>query len=245
MVGGKSEFSITPFLSKTVNLDGSPKAAANDGTPTAPPQFRGASEDPVTTTATEPTAPEPPSSAAKPTSTTKLVEKRPRGRPRTKPLSDSSPSNKNLTARNRKAPRVESTLENVAEEPDEGEAEAEGESSTNLDQENRAAAAAAAAVIPEKPEPKKKKRKLLGANQPTLFEEGEDEGERVKPIAAAAADAVPAAAAAVKRPAKAAGGTKKPPVAGRFGAGVKNAFAGASFSPLKRDRRGVAASFLA
>jgi len=27
--------------------------------------------------------------------------------------------------------------------------------------------------------------------------------------------------------------------------GKKNAFAGASFSPLKRDRRGVGASFLA
>ncbi|KAK3295042.1 uncharacterized protein B0H64DRAFT_200795 [Chaetomium fimeti] len=262
MVGGKSEFSITPFLNKTHNPDGSPKPTDNDTTPTAAVQSRRAEE--ATTaepTAEEPAAEEPAaeeqtpeepaaveSSATKPASATKLVEKRPRGRPRTKPLSDSSPSKKNLTARNRKAPRVESTLDKVTEEAE------EGDSSTNQDQENRAAnnaspaakptstsVAASLSSIPEKAEPKKKKRKLLGANPSTLFDGGEDEGEKVKPTATAAAT--------TKRPpsAKAAGAkaSGKGPSAARFGAGVKNAFAGASFSPLKKERRGVAASFLA
>lgn len=259
MVGGKSEFSITPFLNKTVNLDASPKPSAEDATPSAPVQFRGA-EEPTTTTTTEPTTEEsaaPQSSAVKP-ATTKLVEKRPRGRPRKEPLSDSSPSKKNLTARNRKAPRVEPTLEKVAEEQEEGD-------STNQDQENRSTTSTTTATtktattaptttaastltnfsIPEKAEPKKKKRKLLGANASTLFDGGEDEGERVNPVAASVS--ATGAAGAVKRPAVKVGGMKamgKGPVVARIG-GVKNAFAGASFSPLKRDRRGVAASFLA
>ncbi|KAH6617322.1 hypothetical protein F5144DRAFT_586168 [Chaetomium tenue] len=250
MVGGKSEFSITPFLNKTHNPDGSPKPAGEEATPTPAVQFRGAEE----TAPVEP-APEEPlpkataaveSSAVKPASAVKLVEKRPRGRPRTKPLNDASPSTKNLTARNRKAPRVESTLDKVTEEAE------EGNSSTNQDQENRPANNAdaepavksttdAAIDLPEKVEPKKKKRKLLGANPSTLFDEAEDEGEKVKPAATAAPPAK-------RPPVTKAGGAKamgKGPSAARFGAGVKNAFGGASFSPLKKERRGVAASFLA
>ena len=241
MVGGKSEFSITPFLNKTHNPDGSPKPTDNDTTPTAAVQFRGAEE----TTSTEP-APEEPaaveSSAVKPASAVKLTEKRPRGRPRTKPLNDTSPSTKNLTVRNRKAPRVESTLDKVSEEAE------EGDSSTNQDQENLPAnnagpepTTASLSSVPEKAEPKKKKRKLLGANPSTLFDGAEDEGEKVNPTAAAAP-------AAKRPPIAKAGGAKaagKGPAAARFGAGVKNAFAGASFSPLKKERRGVAASFLA
>lgn len=259
MVGGKSEFSITPFLNKTVNVDESPKPAAEDATPTAAVQSRGAKqaaaveategvgEEPATGVAS---APEPPATA--------LVEKRPRGRPRTKPLSDSSPSTKNLTAASRKATRVESTLEKVTEEQD------ETDSSTNQDQENRSSSSAGSepptkttttattittatttSGVPEKVEPKKKKRKLLGANPTTLFDGGEDEGERVKPIATAVN-----AAAAAKRPvAGKVGGVKAiakgPVAAARFGAGVKNAFGGTTFSPLKREKRGVAASFLA
>ncbi|KAH6842514.1 hypothetical protein B0I37DRAFT_345584 [Chaetomium sp. MPI-CAGE-AT-0009] len=260
MVGGKSEFSITPFLNKTHNPDGSPKPTGDD-TPTAAVQSRGteetatteqAAEEPATEepAAEEPAAEEPAAveySATEPASTTKLVEKRPRGRPRAKPLSDSSPSKKNLTAKNRKAPRVESTLDKVTEEAE------EGDSSTNQDQENRATnnaspgpaakpTTANVGSVPEKAEPKKKKRKLLGANPSTLFDGGEDEGEKVKPTAAASA------AAAKRPPTTKAGGAKamgKGPSAARFGAGVKNAFAGASFSPLKKERRGVAASFLA
>ena len=249
MVGGKSEFSITPFLNKTHNPDGSPKPTDNDTTPTAAVQFRGAEETAPTEAAPEePATVEP--SAVKPASAVKLVEKRPRGRPRTKPLDDASPSKKNLTARNRKAPRAESTLDKVTEEAE------EGDSSTNQDQENlptnnagpEPTAKPITSIldsvldsVPGKAEPKKKKRKLLGANPSTLFDGAEDEGEKVKPTAAAAP-------AAKRPPVSKSGGAKatgKGPGAARFGAGVKNAFAGASFSPLKKERRGVAASFLA
>jgi hypothetical protein len=246
MVGGKSEFSITPFLNKTVNLDASPNPPGEDATPSAPFQFRGVEDEPTTTAL---------SSASKPTA--KLVEKRPRGRPRMKPLTDAAPSKKNLTVRTRKLPRVaESTLEKVAEEQEPDDSHAD--SSANLDQENRSSAVASvgktvaaalastiitttttsansSAVGAEKPEPKKKKRKLLGGANPaaatTLFEGGEDEGERVKPAAAvsaaAAAGAVVGTAAAVKRPAvKVGGGVGGGAKAGRVG-GVKNAFAAA------------------
>jgi len=85
-------------------------------------------------------------------------------------------------------------------------------------------------------EPKKKKRKLLGGGggggaKGTLFDDDGDD--------AVAAPPAPAPGAAAKRSVKALGkgalnGLKR-------GAG----FGGASFSPLKRDRRGVNASFLA
>jgi hypothetical protein len=73
-------------------------------------------------------------------------------------------------------------------------------------------------------QPKKKKRKVLGSTK-TLFDD--DDGE----------------APAARKPAKVQLGVKrtKAPLGGQ-----RNAFAGtASFSPLKRDRRGVGASFLA
>ncbi|KAK4140547.1 uncharacterized protein C8A04DRAFT_39781 [Dichotomopilus funicola] len=243
MVGGKSEFSITPFLNKTVNLDGSPKPDGNDTTPAPVVQFRGA-DAPAEETTEEPTegttgtpAKSPAATAAesdtKPSSA-KLTEKRPRGRPRTKPLGDSSASKKNLTVRNRKAPRVESSLEKVAEEPD------EADSSTNQDQENRTANTSDAsansttkpatiALAPEKPEPKKKKRKLGASNTSTLFDGAEDEGERVAAASAVAAAPAPTAAtsvAGVKRATKLGGAAKavgagKGPSAARFG-GAEN-----------------------
>jgi hypothetical protein len=70
---------------------------------------------------------------------------------------------------------------------------------------------------------KKKRRKLLGANT-TIFDE--DDGE----VIASVTEGLVGQAA--KR--------KRAPLGG-----ASNAFAKASFSPLKRDRRGVGASFLA
>ncbi|KAL2132369.1 hypothetical protein VTI74DRAFT_3910 [Chaetomium olivicolor] len=253
MVGGKSEFSITPFLNKTVNLDDASKPAKDTSTPTAPVQFRGAEE--ATTATAIPEEPTPALSSATRPSAPKLIEKRPRGRPRKEPLSDSGPSKKNLTARKAKAPRLEPTLEKVAEEPDDGDdnnndQDGHDDSATH-DQENRSTSlnssgsapttkTTSLASIPEKAGPKKKKRKLLGANASTLFDGEEDEGEKVKPAAVVAAGVK---RAVVSKVGGAAGGMKTMGKMGRVG-GVKNAFAGAAFSPLKRDRRGVGASFL-
>ncbi|KAL2264976.1 hypothetical protein VTJ83DRAFT_7486 [Remersonia thermophila] len=292
MVGGKSEFSITPFLNKTANnLDALPE----EGTPTAAVHpsraaaaaaataaAASASEEATTTVAGESTteeaaAPETtssePAAAAAGTAAPKLVEKRPRGRPRIRPLTDTSASAKNLTTKAKAKPaaapgRAESSLDRVAEDAE------EEEDSASHEPENRASASAAAAAaaadssgadpasetadtaeaaetdtVPPLEKPKKKKRKLLGAVNPpaTLFDGGEDEGERVL-SSAVAGSAVSAAAAAKAKTAAGAKMAGKAGVGARFGPGVKSAFAGVggkSFSPLKRERRGVAASFLA
>jgi hypothetical protein len=69
---------------------------------------------------------------------------------------------------------------------------------------------------------KKRKRKLLGANK-TLFDDDDEE-----------------TAPKVQKTQLAPGRKLKAPLGG-----LNNAFAGKTFSPLKRDRRGVHASFLA
>ncbi|KAK5661639.1 hypothetical protein OQA88_9739 [Cercophora sp. LCS_1] len=215
---GKSEFSITPFLNKTINIsDESMKIGADEATRAVPTLQLRSEEDTTTAVDAEPTATEvtvddePAPAASKP-------EKKPRANSKAKVLSDAPSSRKNLTSRSSKSSLTESTLEKVAEEPDE---EDEG-------QENRSMESAVAKTAEAKgeAEPKKKKRKLLGAsNKPSLFDE--DEGERVT---------------VTKKPPKAVlGGPKAKVMMG----GARSAFAGASFSPLKRDKRGVGASFLA
>ncbi len=219
----KSTFSITPFLNKTINLsDGSPKPIGEEATRTLPVfNFRNGEN----TTATNSTSAETNPSAAEeeagaeaeaPAPEAAVETKKPRGRP--KALADAPPSKKNLTAKVRKAPSLESTLEKVMEEPDEAD---QGQENRSVQSTGTAKSVSSVAAEPEQ---KKKKRKLLGSsNKPTLFDEDEDE------------KVVPA-----KRPPKAGLGVRK-----MGAAGVKSAFAGASFSPLKRDRRGVGASFLA
>jgi hypothetical protein len=93
-----------------------------------------------------------------------------------------------------------------------------------------------ASAGPAVPEPKKKKRKLIGAQTSTLFEDAED-----------AVSAAPVVAAAKRAPVTgrvnlAAGLAAKRAVG--LGGGKAGAL-GTTFSPLKRDRRGVGASFLA
>ncbi|KAK3350181.1 hypothetical protein B0T25DRAFT_549988 [Lasiosphaeria hispida] len=233
----KSNFSITPFLNKTVNLsDGSPKTLGEDATRTMPVfNFRNGGDDTINITTTAPTSTveEPAEEGSAPKEPATKAAPKPRAKAKAKPLADAAPSKKNLTARARKAlSSGESTLEKVTEEPDEHD---------NQNQENRSTenTTKTGAAAPAEAEPKKKKRKLLGgANKPTLFDE--DEGERVVPAAPVAA-----AAAAVKRAKMPSGGVRGLKAAAGVGGAKKNAFAGAAFSPLKRDRRGVGASFLA
>ncbi|CAK7271418.1 hypothetical protein SEPCBS119000_004596 [Sporothrix epigloea] len=105
-------------------------------------------------------------------------------------------------------------------------------------------------------EPKKKKRKILGNGSKILLDGDDDDGidhdhddlpRPLKPTAPAATHA----GGAVKRTVKALGtGRTTSAAAGKRTVlgGVRNAFGGAAgggFSPLKRDRRGVNASFLA
>ncbi|KAK3395272.1 FtsJ-like methyltransferase-domain-containing protein [Podospora didyma] len=237
----KSNFSITPFLNKTVNLsDLSPKASGEEATRTMPTIQLGKPSEEATVTA--PMA----VNDDEPTDTEELApkadEKQPRGR-KPKVLADAPPSKKNLTVRNPKTPLSGSPLEKVAEEEadESGEQENRSAESAGLSapatktvlkakaQPAEARSSGGASAPTTEAEPKKKKRKVLGASaKPTNIFEEEDEGERV--VVAPA----PAAAAAVA--------SKRPPKAGLNGArafagkaamragGAKNPFAGATLA---------------
>ena len=222
ILGEKSMFSVTPFLNKTVNVmqDGPAKdieifAPAVDHSKVNLQKKEASTGAPVGANA----------SPSAPKTKKKLVEKKALGEkqvPVKKPA-----SNKNLATKN---PRALSTLENVTE-ADENERSApvsEKIESANPDivehsriQLNNG----------EEARPQKKKRKLLGGAK-TLFDE--EDGE------------------ATKRPVKInlgpprlfgkgslVGPTGRPK--GRLGAA--SGFGG--FSPLKKDRRGIGATFLA
>lgn len=258
-VGEKSTFSITPFLEKsnTINLaetieeeDEEPSILVGKGDPGAPivePEAEDAEDIPLAT------AEKPGKSVAKALKATKskatdASQKKPRGRPKAQALKESSP---NTNVPSAAKPRSKSaSLEKVVEEPEE-QPRSENVSTGSIagtkksgESKDKSASKSTATstvdignVSSDNPEPKKKKRKLLGAsNKGTLFDKDEDAGE-------AEAPAAPKTAAAT-------GGGKRKPVGlkaskGPVSALAKNAFGGKAFSPLKRDRRGVNASFLA
>lgn len=106
-------------------------------------------------------------------------------------------------------------------------------------------------------EPRKKKRKILGTGSKILLDGDDDDGidnednALTRPTKSLTFAAAQAGGTATKRTVKALGaGRATAPGAGKrtLLSGVRNAFgeaAGGGFSPLKRDRRGVNASFLA
>ena len=206
-----------------------------------------------------------PSIAAKATSNE--APKR-RGRPvKDKALGEAPVPKKNLKAQAAKTDSVSAAEAPVKKAP----VQAPAIDKTSTEQENRLPptavatktvalkekkSAAAASKLASEAEPKKKKRKILGASSKTVFDEDDDNGDQedmvaarpIKPVAAAAT----AAGAGVKRTVKALGGAGRAaggPVNKRtMLGGMRNAFGGATgggFSPLKRERRGVNASFLA
>lgn len=253
-VGEKSTFSITPFLEKsnTINLaetieeeDEEPSILIGKGDPGAPivePEPETTEDIPIVTEQ------KPPKSVAKALKATKpkatdTIQKKARGRPKAQALKESSPNTSAPSSTNtRTSPQNKpSSLEQVVEEPQESArsenipaATTKAKSASNPTAESAVDAGNASL---ENPEPKKKKRKLLGTtNKGTLFDKDEDAGE-AEPMAP-------------PKTAGAAGGGKRKPVGLKASKGpvsslAKNAFGGKAFSPLKRDRRGVNASFLA
>lgn len=245
VVGEKSTFSITPFLNRSKNSSMSDEAShADDGGPEDSilgPQSGSASSqraasrsvEPPAATVTEPAEAEP--TAALPDTDKPQMAPKVRGRPK-KVLGDAPSAKKNTLPQ--KAPKKklkpESGLEMVSEEAEPEHLETSG---TTEDIERVEKTATVKFNLAEPQEggndsvpnveiPKKKKRKVLGSTK-TLFDEDDAE------------------APAVRKPAKVALGGKraKAPLGG---GGQVNAFAGSkTFSPLKRDRRGVGASFLA
>jgi len=244
-VGEKSHFSITPFLNKTAALD-----EVNDS-----PQSPSLEKDHTGKSNEQAKAVSKPSASPKaPTPSVKKVlapsaQPKPRGRP--KKILGESTASKNVPIVKPKAAKAQKDatiiLGKVLEEPE------APVPSSKQDQENQPPTKPTtahepldllSAFVPPRQssgsatsgtdaEPKKKKRKLLGAATKTIFDD--EEGEP------------PAAAAAAKRPAKVQlGAVRSRPLAkGPLGAVRASAFAKTTFSPLKKDRRGVGASFLA
>ncbi|KAL2687525.1 hypothetical protein Neosp_005086 [[Neocosmospora] mangrovei] len=241
LVGEKSTFSITPFLNRTKNFSDelseiqSPTGNAPQASEPIVDPEEDAEED------AEPAQDEPVEEAmtqgghAGVASDAEDVPaakgRKARGRPR-KALDDAPTTKKNMpvTARGKaKAAKPASKLEMVIEEAEAGEQEnkivqmpkkvpeLKSKVAESLFKHNAAGLDA---------DGRKKKRKILGGSNKTLFDE--EDGETTVP-----------------RPAKiqlAPGRRLKAPLGGLGGA--SSAFGGATFSPLKRDRRGVGASFL-
>ncbi|KAI1389930.1 uncharacterized protein F4822DRAFT_218825 [Hypoxylon trugodes] len=236
LVGEKSAFSITPFLNRTKSImEDTPKTneeASNTSDPAAPD----ATEPVEPTTTTVPLAPagEVPEKEPTPPAPEEKEKSKPgpksRGRPK-KVLGEAPSAKKNAQPVPKKSLKTKTSLEKVVEETKDDNQENQREPAEpaektttvkfnfNLPQDESLSSANGEL-------PKKKKRKVLGSTK-TLFDD--EEGE-----------APPA-----RKPAKIQLGAKR--TIGKAPLGVKrNAFAGsATFSPLKRERRGVGASFLA
>lgn len=231
-VGEKSMFSITPYLNRTVNMaTDTPGQVSEQGNEEAgdravaklstaePPSRPG-----VDVTVSSPSVPQQIKKKA-------VMEK---ASIVNEVLEESKASVKNRKP-SQKRPRIVSTLENVTEEADENE-QPQQKTSVNpkipvTAQANKKQLKSVAQNSEvDDGEQKKKKRKLLGTGK-TLFDE--EDGE------------------SFKRPAKIALGPSRS--LGRGGlaglkSGLKPGLAAASafgtFSPLKKDRRGIGASFL-
>lgn len=244
-VGEKSTFSITPFLEKsnTLNLAETieeeveePSILEGKGDPGAPiiePEAETTEEIPVGE------APKP-KSVAKALKATKpkpaaANEKKARGRPKTQTLTETSP-NKLIG----KATSGSNILEKVDEESEEIQKNHPSKEDAPVSKKLLLTANSsvdASNTSSENPEPKKKRRKLLGtSNKGTVFDKDEDAD-----VAEAPAPTTAAAATKRKPVGLKASSTRKGPIS----ALARGAFAGKSFSPLKKDRRGVGASFLA
>ncbi|KAI1179282.1 hypothetical protein F4777DRAFT_535099 [Nemania sp. FL0916] len=267
-VGEKSAFSITPFLNRSKNASSSDEAADEDdglvedsilgprqGSEPSDLMMSKAITSPAeTVTQTEPTT------ATQPETEKSQAAPKARGRPK-KALGDATAAKKNTMTQ--KAPKKILKTKSNPEKASTSAVESGQQENDSVAKESEPVEKTMTVKFDLAPPqsqnesnndsslnsevPKKKKRKVLGSTK-TLFDE-DDGGEA--PALAAPTAAITAAAAA--KPAKiklgnASGNVKrvKAPLGG--GGGQKNAFAGSgsvSFSPLKRDRRGVGASFLA
>lgn len=237
LVGEKSMFSITPFLNRTKSImEDTPRTeegASNDSV-TAPLESEAAEPTATTAagTATEVVEGHETDSSAPAEDEKPKRGLKSRGRPK-KVLGEAPSAKKNAQALPKKALKTKSSLDKVVEVTKNDNLENKHEAAVgqpvertttvkfnfNLPQDETISDSKA-------DQPKKKKRKILGSTK-TLFDE--EEGE-----------APPA-----RKPAKVQlGGAKR--ALGKVALGPKNAFAGApTFSPLKKDRKGVGASFMA
>lgn len=246
-VGEKSTFSITPFLEKsnTINLaatieeeDEEPSILVGKGDSAAPiiePEAETTEEVP----ANEKPAPQSVAKALKATKAKSITQK-PRAKPKAQALAESSPNKIAAAPPKVKSAENPATLEKVVEQPEEA---SEATAAQKAPASKKTAPPAANFSVDnsntssDNPEPKKKRRKLLGAsNKGTLFDKDEDAGEPEAAVPTVIATATKRKPVGLK-----ASSTRKGPVSTL----TQGAFGGKAFSPLKKDRRGVGASFLA
>ncbi|KAI2469470.1 hypothetical protein F4781DRAFT_394236 [Annulohypoxylon bovei var. microspora] len=239
--GEKSMFSITPFLNRTKSImEDSPKTdeGTSDDSVAAPETE--VVEPTATAAEVEAVAPveevphnEPTSSAPVENEKSKATSKSSRGRPK-KALGDAPSAKRNAQPVLKKSLKTKSSLEKVTEEAKDNNQENQAEAvektttvkfSIGLPQDE--STSSMNSDLPKGEQPKKKKRKVLGSTK-TLFDEEDGEAPPTR-----------------KPAAKVQLGAKR--ALGKAALRVqKSAFAGsASFSPLKKERRGVGASFLA
>ncbi|KAF4438095.1 hypothetical protein F53441_12856 [Fusarium austroafricanum] len=240
LVGEKSTFSITPFLNRTKNLSDnlsdelsevhSPSAKTAGATGRLiPEEYVQEAGDSVSMEPIEEAA-EPDQQVDENVVAEEKEEPKPRkarGRPR-RALDDAPTTKKNMPAQAKKkvkATKASSRIETVNEESEGDEPEDEStekpKKMAGLLKSNAAPASMKLGI--DDTDIRKKKRKMLGGSNKNLFDD--DEGEPAP------------------RPAKiqmGAGRRLKAPLGGLRG----GAFGGTTFSPLKKDRRGVGASFL-
>ncbi|KAI0554411.1 hypothetical protein F4679DRAFT_525976 [Xylaria curta] len=241
LVGAKSAFSITPLLNRSKNSSMSEETSdlyegvledsilgPRSGSELPEPETTH-TDEPSTTSNSNETEP---ATVAPPEIKKPEVVPKTRGRPK-KVLGDAPSAKKNVLVHKppKKILKSKSSLERVPEAAELGQQENHTKPAETEPAEKTATVKFN--LVPSHDEsnnsslngevPKKKKRKVLGSTK-TLFDE--DDGEAV----------------AAKKPAKIQLGAKK--TKAPLGAQI-NAFAGVTtFSPLKRNRRGVGASFL-
>lgn len=216
MPGDKSNFSITPFLNRTMSL--APDSPQNEG----PKEGAEGEAAPVADAETnvidvEQNTP----TVAKVKKTSKRGESATR-KPRGTPVLESTAASKtNVRASKAKSAAKSPPLSQVVEENDENDAPTNNDASPGPDAiEHHTKIAETAANGNDDSEPKKKKkRKLLGTGHKTLFD---DEGG----LAAAPNKSI-------------LGGAKLLPKLGRAHLGLKGPALTTQFSPLKKDRRSV------
>lgn len=238
MVGEKSMFSITPFLNRTLSV--APEASLEDS-----PELDAVREDEEDAHDEREDAPdmEAPVEAQNPHSDVLSPTPQPQPKTKRKTCKKASEGDKNTLSEgnlnvptNKPGPKKVQKLSKLTEitEEDVGENEQIIPSASVPPKPTTKATAAAKTVKPKRSkaqvkeaeieieEPKKKRKKMLGA---TLFDEDDAE--------------------ATKRPAKAS--LARPRLLGKSAADKLGAPKGGmpAFSPLKKDRRGVGASFLA
>lgn len=234
-VGEKSNFSVTPFLNRNKSVtEGSRDSSYTNILPPVAAESASKADAEEQSNALGPTghlekARPPRASPAKPINLNNSNPRKPRGRPKAKRLAESQSSRRNTSNQPERTP-VEPSLDPEAEDL-----------SNAVDQENiqdqqpgkglqgKAKSTLHPAVdlglrVVGDVDGRKKKRKLLGGANTTIFDD--NDGEAMSDVA----DIPPVQGA--KR--------KRAPLGG-----ASNAFTGGGFSPLKRDRRGVGASFLA